>query len=105
MITWSSAPSVRSERYRRFVASLPCISCGREGASQCAHSNSPEHGKSAGVKASDLATFPLCAPAGGRMGCHAMFDLGLMFAKEERREVTRRWIQQTQARAREEGLL
>ena len=41
-----SAP-VRSEAYRRAVASLPCINCGVPGHSQCAHSNS---GKGAGIK-------------------------------------------------------
>ena len=41
-----SAP-VRSEAYRRAVASLPCINCGVPGYSQCAHSNS---GKGAGIK-------------------------------------------------------
>lgn len=38
---------VRSEAYRRAVASLPCINCGVPGHSQCAHSNS---GKGAGIK-------------------------------------------------------
>ena len=48
---------VRSEAYRRAVASLPCAICGVPGYSQCAHSNS---GKGAGIKASDLDSFPLC---------------------------------------------
>ena len=41
------AAPVRSEAYRRAVASLPCINCGVPGHSQCAHSNS---GKGAGIK-------------------------------------------------------
>ena len=43
----AKAAPVRSEAYRRAVASLPCINCGVPGYSQCAHSNS---GKGAGIK-------------------------------------------------------
>ena len=46
--TIPKAATVRSEAYRRAVASLPCINCGVPGHSQCAHSNS---GKGAGIKA------------------------------------------------------
>jgi hypothetical protein len=98
-------PIVRDERYRRFVASLPCIACGRANSSQCAHSNSPEHGKGKSIKASDHATFPLCAGSPSRVGCHAEFDQGVMFSKEVRREMTRKWIAATQRQARKAGLL
>ena len=47
---------VRSEAYRRAVASLPCIACGIQGYSQAAHL--PPEAK--GMKQSDLLTFPLC---------------------------------------------
>lgn len=67
---------IRSEPYRRYVASLPCIHCGMEGYSQCAHANSGVFGKSMGMKAHDLFTFPLCADAPGRVGCHSQWDKG-----------------------------
>ena len=59
------AAPVRSEAYRRAVASLPCINCKVPGYSQCAHSNS---GKGAGIKASDLDSFPLCTVHPGADG-------------------------------------
>lgn len=88
---------LRSERYRRAVASLPCVSCGREGASQAAHANGLEYGKSMGRKASDDAIFPLCADAPGVRGCHSAFDQGALFPKSERRAMTTRWISWTRA--------
>jgi hypothetical protein len=59
----------RSEPYLRLVASLPCVLCGIEGASQAAH---PNAGKAKGSKACDLLTFPLCHE--GASGCHARWD-------------------------------
>ena len=56
---------LRSEAYRRAVASLPCIHCGIEGYSQCAHANT---GKGTGTKSSDTESFPLCACQPGRRG-------------------------------------
>ena len=100
-----SAP-VRSEAYRRAVASLPCINCGVPGHSQCAHSNS---GKGAGIKASDLDSFPLCTVhpgADGRLvqGCHENFDQGALFAKAVRRELEPVWAADTQRRILAMGL-
>jgi hypothetical protein len=57
-----------NEAYRRAVASLPCINCKVQGYSQCAHSNS---GKGAGIKASDLDSFPLCTVHPGADGIAA----------------------------------
>ncbi len=99
--TWSAATPtapapktepVRSEAYRRAVAQLPCKHCGIAGYSQCAHANT---GKGAGVKASDLDTFPLCADRVGRWGCHRLFDQGALFSKEARRLVEPAWIADT----------
>jgi hypothetical protein len=73
---------VRSEAYRRAVASLPCAICGIEGHSQCAHSNA---GKGMGQKSDDRNSFALCGPRPGEAGCHARFDQGALFTKEERR--------------------
>ncbi len=101
-----SAP-VRSEALRRAVASLPCINCGVPGHSQCAHSNS---GKGAGIKASDLDSFPLCTVhpgADGRLvqGCHERFDQGALFTKAVRRTVEPAWAADTQRRLLAMGLV
>lgn len=85
---------VRSEAYRRTVAKLSCVHCGRLGC-QCAHSNT---GKGMGIKASDLDTFPLC-PA-----CHHAFDQGALFTKEQRREIEPQWVRATQAAVWDSGL-
>ena len=68
---------VRSEDYRRLVASLDCIFCGRGGASQACHPNSSglilgRPGKMKGRKACDL----LCFPAGHEFACghHKAYD-------------------------------
>lgn len=61
---------VRSEEYRRLVASLPCSYCRIEGYSQAAHP--PPTAKSR--KECDLQTFPLCATRPGVTGCHVEFD-------------------------------
>lgn len=58
------------ERYRRFVASLPCALCAAP-ATQCAHySGEYAHmlGKGVARKCHDLATWPLCPT------CHADYD-------------------------------
>lgn len=85
---------VRSEAYRRLVAQLPCKYCGIAGYSQCAHANT---GKGAGIKASDLDSFPLCACRPGQRGCHSLFDSGALFSKANRRTYEIRWIAETQA--------
>lgn len=91
---------VRSESYRRFVASHACFSCGREGFSQCAHAN---FGKALSLKTSDLETFPLCGPHGVHMGCHQMHDLCLDMSRDDRRELERQYVQRMQDLAREAG--
>ena len=100
------AAPVRSEAYRRAVASLPCINCGVPGYSQCAHSNS---GKGAGIKASGLDSFPLCTVhpgADGRLvqGCHENFNQGALFTKAVRRELEPVWAADTQRRIQAMGL-
>ena len=111
VITTAAAPVVkaepiRSDAYRRAVASLPCINCGVPGHSQCAHSNS---GKGAGIKASDLDSFPLCTVhpgADGRLvqGCHENFDQGALFTKAARRELEPVWAADTRRRVKAMGL-
>lgn len=83
---------MRNEKYRRLVASLPCVACGIEGYSQAAHANT---GKGMGMKSDDANTFPLCCDRPGIRGCHSRFDQGAMFTKQERRETEERWISWT----------
>ena len=85
---------VRSEAYRRLVASLPCVACGIQGHSQAAHANTC---KGMGIKASDVDCFPLCADRPGQRGCHSRFDTGTLFSKESRRAHEIKWIAETQA--------
>ena len=102
----AKAAPVRSEAYRRAVATLPCVICGVPGYSQCAHSNS---GKGAGIKASDLDSFPLCTVhpgADGKLvqGCHENFDRGALFTKAVRRELEPVWAADTRRKLLALGL-
>lgn len=91
---------MRSESYRRWVASLPCIACGIEGYTQAAH---PNYGRGLGQKASDLECFPLCSTRPGHMGHHAEHDMLVEMTLAERRELEREYIANTQAMARAVG--
>lgn len=92
---------VRSEPYRRAVASLPCKVCGIEGHSQAAH---PNTGKGAGIKTTDFDCFPLCADRPGVRGCHPQFDQGAMFDKATRRALESEWAVDTRCAIRNMGL-
>lgn len=92
---------LRSESYRRAVASLPCLFCGVPGISQCAHANT---GKGMGTKTSDLRSFPLCTCQPDRQGCHARFDQGALFPKLARQAIEEAWIADTQRRVLAMGL-
>jgi hypothetical protein len=94
---------LRSEAYRRWVAELPCICCGIEGYSNCSHSNLAEHGKGKSMKASDENSFALCVAHGGHQGCHALFDAGLDYTKDERNALCVLWVELTQAKAKAAG--
>jgi hypothetical protein len=82
----------RSPAYLRAVASLPCILCGIESASQAAHVNA---GKAKGLKACDLQTFPLCHV--GANGCHAAFDAYEIAGRDRQAEIEPSLVAQTQA--------
>lgn len=77
---------VRSEPYRRYVASLPCYRCGIHGYSQAAHA---DEGKGMGLKTDDLTCYPLCGPhyfaSTGEItaGCHEF--VGRNSPRSERR--------------------
>lgn len=83
------AKPVRSEAYRRLVASLPCWRCGIAGYSQAAHSDSGADGKGLGLKACDLTCFPACGPRPGVEGCHYVIGTSAQLSREQRRRVER----------------
>lgn len=95
----------RDEKYRRLIATMPCFSCGIDGYSQVAHSNLSKHGKGGAQKASDYATFPLCCERLGVVGCHSMFDQGLIVTKLHKEAVTEFWIASAQKRAKQAGFV
>ncbi len=90
---------VRSEAYRRVVASLPCFACGIQGHSQAAHL--PPEGK--GLKQCDLLTFPLCCVRVGIPGCHQDYDQYRMFKKRDAVIVGSAWAADTQRKIRAMG--
>ncbi len=90
---------VRSEPYRRLIASLPCIRCGVWGYSQAAHPPPTAKGR----KESDLECFPLCAARAGKMGCHQAFDQYILFPAREMRAQAQCWAKETQRKLRADG--
>ena len=96
------AAPVRSEAYRRVVASLPCAICGVHGYSQAAHAN---QGKGMGMKACDLTLFPACCDRPGVRGCHSLLDQGALFTKAVRRELEPVWAADTMRKLWEMGLI
>lgn len=91
---------VRSESYRRFVASFPCFACGVEGFSQAAH---PNAGKGLSLKTSDLDCFPLCGTHGLTMGCHWLHDNSVEMTRDDRRRAEAAYIKRMHELAREHG--
>lgn len=85
---------LRSEQYRRFVASHPCFACGLTGSSQCAHAN---EGKGMAMKVCDRRTFPLC------FRCHSDFDQSRGITRDERRAKEAIYVDLMQALARAAG--
>jgi hypothetical protein len=94
---------MRSEKYRRWVSTLACMGCGIEGQTQVAHSNQAKHGKGMSIKASDLFTFPLCAPHWGRPGCHFEHDMAIGMSKATRDALEDEYIARTHDLARQAG--
>lgn len=91
---------LRSEKYRRLVASFPCCVCGRPGPNQAAH---PSTGRGMAQKTDDRKCFSLCPPRVGEPGCHAKWDQGAMHSKEQRRELERRFMRATVLRVLREN--
>lgn len=94
---------VRSEPYRRLVASLPCIFCGIKGYSQHAHQNP---GKGLSLKVDDRCAMPLCCTRPGVEGCHPKFDLYRLVpgGNEAHAELGRKWAAMTRHHLRCIGL-
>lgn len=93
---------LRSEPYRRLVATLPCIHCGAEGYSQHAHENA---GKGKGMKADDRRAMPLCCARPGIEGCHAAFDQYRLLpgGRDAHHAQGRAWAKQTRQQIYESG--
>jgi len=91
---------LRSEAYRRYVASFSCYGCGIAGYSQCAHEN---FGKAMSRKVCDSRTFPLCGPRFGLLGCHQQFDIGIDTDRETRRAQGAAYVERMQRQAVADG--
>ena len=94
-----SAP-VRSEAYRRAVASLPCVICGIAGQSQAAHGSGAGTAtcKGMGLKSCDLTCFAACVT------CHHQLDQHALFSKAARHQLEPVWAADTQRKIRAMGL-
>lgn len=92
---------VRSEAYRRAVASLPCVICGYPAPNQAAHGS---EGKGMGLKACDMTIFPACADRPGVRGCHSKLDQGALYSKEARRGLETFWADDTRRKITAMGL-
>lgn len=97
----AKAKPVRSEAYRRAVASLPCCICGVPGFSQAAHGSV---GKGMAIKASDYSLFPACCDRPGVRGCHGQLDQGALFKKSVRHELEPVWAADTQRKIKAMGM-
>jgi hypothetical protein len=64
----------RNDRLRIAVSTLPCVRCGVEGHTQCAHIGGLSQGKGRGFKVSDAHVAALCGPRVGVLGCHQIVD-------------------------------
>lgn len=86
----------RSDAWRRAVASLDCVLCGKAGETQCAHRN---EGKAMAAKTDDALSAALC------IACHSEIDQGSKLTRNERRERLDRAILLTVQRLARDGLI
>ena len=94
---------LRSEPYRRWVASQDCAHCKRAGPSQAAHSDAGADGKGMGIKADDSALWPGCADGPLRVGCHTFICSTANFSRDESHTLAAFYIWRTQLKATAEG--
>ena len=94
------AQPVRSEAYRRAVASLPCVICGIAGQSQAAHGSGVGTAvcKGMGLKSCDLTCFAACVT------CHHQLDQHALFTKAVRHQLEPVWAADTQRKIHAMGL-
>lgn len=59
---------IRDRKHRKFIASLPCLACGKPGPSQCTHIRINWY--RSGERPGDNRTVPQCATTPERFGCH-----------------------------------
>lgn len=85
---------IEHEGYRRLVASMACIHCGKQLRSQHAHLN---EGKGKAMKLDDRQAMPLCADEPGAHGCHTQFDQYRLVpgGRDAHIELGRRWASMT----------
>lgn len=95
-VSFPKPTTFRSERLRRAIATLPCMDCGRSGATQAAHAN---QFKGMAIKASDARVAALC------VSCHARLDTGGDMTKTERRAYETEMVLKTYICLMESGLL
>ena len=88
------------EAYRRLVAAMDCIHCGRGWPNQCAHS---DEGKGLGIKSDDRGCFALCADEPGRKGCHTLIGALGLFTRDQRRLLETKYAAATRARIKADG--
>ncbi|MDC9815724.1 hypothetical protein PS357_08185 [Acinetobacter nosocomialis] len=80
---------MRSTKRLNEIRALPCVRCGHPH-SQAAHSNSGNHGKGKGIKASDAFTVPLCHK------CHFLFDTYQLGTRQESEALFDGWLEKTE---------
>lgn len=89
---------LRSEPYRRLVASLPCVLCGIVGYSNACHSD--DSSKGGGLKSGDETCYPGCVSRPGIVGCHERIGTLRELRKDQRRELEALWANQTRMKLR-----
>ena len=92
---------LRSKKYLRWTATLPCANCGIEGYSNACHA---DEGKGMGMKACDSTVWPGCVTRYGRVGCHDIFGASGLIGKTERRSRERSFGRETRAKAKAVGM-
>lgn len=94
---------LRSEPYKRWVASLDCAHCFKGGPTQAAHSDAGADGKGKSIKADDSTCFPACADDLGRRGCHSILGSTGLFTREQQQTLAASYARLTQEAALEQG--
>lgn len=86
----------RSEKHLARVRKLPCVDCGRIGATQASHTNQM---KGMAIKAPDSHLMALCVE------CHARLDQGGKMTRDERRAYEWEMVARTYIALMERGML